>query len=749
MATALPPDLRVLCRKLTSIPPAQLPQSLPSLISHVLRCREPLSAAQDQKVKDNGSDSAVLVNTLKKTVTSHLNGRSREARFAAIALIKTIVDVGGWEVLRTCEPWVRGLLSIVQKSDPIASKELAVVTLTRIYSLLHPYQSLVREIATPNIEAFVKACIQLVKSVAGQASTASHSLIETVCEAISTLVPLYHTTLRPVSSQLRTAVKQYLVPTDSDGTFVPFSLRRAARRLVISLHHVAAKSGGSEEWAKLVDGLLGEFHSTADQVLRAVDESWEPSNGQGRRKVELGGEPHGGGSGPDELPPWSGIDAGAQRLIGLLQYLGEALRYPTKAAVTVPTTALMDAVSRVSLIARLSKTQTWDQSLQTNAAIGRDERESLWSVMPDIHIAALQLVLALSYRLEENIIPVIPEILDHLARVFSSGISIPQVRITGYVATKQLLSLAGPTFSKPAVDMLEPLLGFCCRDLHQHAGYLKPSEKNSAPTKDTKKNTITAKADMFLQPKSAEKESAPRLDPDHEAAATALLPVILSSLPQEHLTPTLRAHLDRTAILTRNRDAMLAAVLNPYKDKRGRRYKSILPHLTQQYPHDRALEFLRSNIRTTTIQDDSAMLDSLDEEEEEEEEEAVKEDAQDEEMADTYVEAAKEVTLPVVSHVEVEVSEENPFSLSSNGTSKSNAFQTDTAASAILPKRKHEDSSNAPAKRQELDQPPSPPKEPAAPISQATEANDDSDDDSDESVHLNMELEDDDEGDSE
>ena len=114
MAASLPPDLRVLCRKLTSIPPAQLPHALPSLINHVLHCKEPLSAPQERKVKDSSAEGAQLVDKLKASITTHLNGRSREARFTAIGLIKAVVDVGGWEVLQGCKPWVGGLLSIVE-----------------------------------------------------------------------------------------------------------------------------------------------------------------------------------------------------------------------------------------------------------------------------------------------------------------------------------------------------------------------------------------------------------------------------------------------------------------------------------------------------------------------------------------------------------------------------------------------------------------------------------------------------------
>lgn len=114
MSSSASTDLRVLTRKLTSIPPAQLPHSLPSLIRHVLRCRDALSAPQDPKAKGDASQTTMLVHKLKTSITTHLNGRSREGRFAAIGLIKAAVDVGGWETLRGSEAWVRGLLSIVQ-----------------------------------------------------------------------------------------------------------------------------------------------------------------------------------------------------------------------------------------------------------------------------------------------------------------------------------------------------------------------------------------------------------------------------------------------------------------------------------------------------------------------------------------------------------------------------------------------------------------------------------------------------------
>ncbi|KAL6909022.1 rRNA processing/ribosome biogenesis domain-containing protein [Trichoderma evansii] len=754
-------DLRVLTRKLTSIQPAQLPHSLPSLIRHVLRCRDALSAPQDPKAKGDGSQTSMLVHKLKTSITTLLNGRSREGRFVAIGLVKAAVDVGGWETLRGSAAWVSGLLSIVQKGDPPASKELAIVTLTKIYMLVHPYQTLVREVATPTLPAFATACVQLLKQKGeSQSVLVPMNLIETICESFSTLIPLYPPTFRPFSTQVRNAVGPYLAPTCSDEISVSESLKRAARRLVASLHYVAAKSGGSDEWVKLVDGILQEFHTTADQVLRAVDESWEATSGRTRSKVDVDGEPHGEGSSADHLPRWSGLAAGADRLIGLFEFLGDLLSYPTKAAVAIPISGLVDTISRVCLIARLSKSQTWEQAVETNASIGREEKEELWSLMPDIHMAAMKLIVALFQRLERHMLPLVPEILDHLIRVFKSGINIPSVRIAGYTTLNTILQLAGPTLSKPAVDMLDLLFVACCRDLQQDAGFLKPADKPAASNttgKGAKSGTVAVNTDLFLQPQAAAAAIEPvTLESDHRNAAKEFLTAILSLLPQSHLKPTTRGHLDKTAMLTCNRDAMLASVLNPYRDRHSKMYPSVLPQLTQQFPRDQGLEILRSNLRTSSISgsgsemfaslSEVAELQQIDEEEEDAEEE------QDEEMQDqddenkspeneaTSSTANINAELPIQSTTAAApVSAPNPFEPRASNN-------TERAASPS--KRKHE-GPDVPLnpKRQELEK-----SEPAvlpAAIPQKKEDDEGSDSDDDASVHLNMELEDDEEDEEE
>ena len=636
-----------------------------------------------------------------------------------------------------------------QKGDPYPSKELALVTLTRIYMLAQPYQTLVREISTPTIPAFVTACLQLTKTP---------SVAETVFDAFAALIPLYPTIFRPYSSQIRSAARRYLAPTLSDDALVPQFLQRASRKLVISLHCVAAKEGGSAEWAKLVDVLLKELHATADQVFRAVDESWEGTSGYGRNRVGFDGEPNGGSaSSVDQLPPWTGLSAGAERLAGLFSYLSDFLRYPTKAQVIIPVGALLDAAARVCLIARLSpRSQTWDQAVETNAAIGRDEKEELWSTISDIHVAALRLISVMAQRLGGGMLPFVPEALDHLVRVFKSGMANTTVRMTGYKLLDSILVLAGPTMSKAAVTMLEPIIAACCRDLQEDAGFIKATPKAPPPSNSDSKKHGLANADLFLKPKASFPETVVRLDVEHKSAAQDLLPKLLSSLPQCHLQPTFRGLLDKTAILTHNREAMFSSVLNPYIDKRGRTYPSVLPHLSQQYPHDQSLEVLRTNLRTSSVPGNIDMLASVDQVELDDQEDldGDSEAANNEASPPAAHEPASSTSLQDIlkptTHSELEAArtelpvQSNPFA--SKASPDSNPFAVgDTPARPDSPaKRKHEEHDATPSKRQEVEST-------SVPISVSTVEAEGSHDesDSDESVHLNMELDDDDDDEGE
>lgn len=478
-----------------------------------------------------------------------------------------------------------------------------MVAVTRIYSLLHGYQTLVREIASPTIPSFVNACLQLIKPPAsGQPLKLPATTVETVMNALATIVPLYPTTLRPFNAQIRAAIRGYVAPTSSDSIPASQPLRYASRRLLISLPYTAPKNGSGEEWAKAVEGYIRGCHDTADQVFRAVNESWESTVGYVPGNVSHDEEACGGGAAAEELPAWSGVTAGAERLTGLIELLATFFRSPTKSPVAVPLGSLMDLVMRISSVVPPGPER--EDRLQLNASVGREEKDDLWSALPDIHVAVLELLLAMVNRLGTSITSLARDILDHTIRIFKTLAHISSARETVYNLAQELLSLIGPTVDKLAVDSLTPLIQSCCRDLLDATGYIQettpnPTEPQARASARSKKSQPAGNADAFLNPRADAGAAAhPSYSDSHLCSARVLLSSFLSQLPQSNLSPDSRGLVDRTAVLSADRRAMLASCLHPYRDSNGRYYASVMPFLARAFPRDREVEVLRSNLRT-------------------------------------------------------------------------------------------------------------------------------------------------------
>lgn len=464
---------------------------------------------------------------------------------------------------------------------------------------MHEYPTLVREIVTPTLPDFANACLQILKPpVSSRAGKAPYGLIETIFEAMSTLVPLHPTTLRQFVGKLKTEIRPFLVPTISDNVLIPATLQTSSRRLAVRLHMTASKGGDSTEWTRHIEELIKTSNATADQVFRAVQETWESTVGYKPQSVNVDVEPQGGGEDLEQLPRWAGVQAGGERIIGLLDFVGEYLHCRTRVAVTIPITALVDITSRISSIKPPSPgKEKYDAGM--NPAIGREERDELWTVFPDIQIAAMRMHIALIERLERNYIPLAQESLEQTLRIIQSTYRLPQARTTAFKLVNKILHLCGPTLPKFTVESLGLLIKCCCRDLLGVAGYLpKPKLQSSSATHNGQKSkTVSQNADAFLPGKSRDDVVSVSLSSEHLGAAEALLPTLFSHLPQQHIPSSLRSQMLKTAILSRNKAAQVASILRPARDRSGRIPQVILPYLTQQFPQDQSVEILRFNFR--------------------------------------------------------------------------------------------------------------------------------------------------------
>ncbi|RDL32128.1 uncharacterized protein BP5553_09530 [Venustampulla echinocandica] len=599
---SLPPELRVLCFQLSAIPVPELPRRLPTLLRYISQCQAPLSSPTSNANANlaDASASSGLIHKLKTQLSALLNGRSPEGRFAAMVMIKGVVEVGEWEILRGSESWVRGLLSILVKPDPVVSKELCIMALTKIYCLTHQYPTLIREITTPMLPSFITSCLNLVSASPDGAPGLPCSLVEAVFQSFTTLLPRHTTLYRPFASRIRTVTRSYLAPTVSDGMFVPLSTRESARHLVVALHQTAPKNGGGEEWGKEIRNIVKDIHMTADNVFRAVIEDWESTAGYTTAPVDLNLDLCGGGNTPSDLPAWNGILAGVERLTGLIEFLTEYFRSETSPSVSIPLGAIVDMITRMLSISIPSSSSSSGQgSVRLHPGIDRDEKDALWCGMPQIYIAGLQLVDAIATRLDQGFVPLADGILCQLLWSFPSGRSNPEFRSVTYTVMASVLIHVGQSLNKSQTSKLAPIIRWCCKDLVP----IDPNSTKLGVAESVEKtpngHSITASqnSNALLHHKGISlamgvENSSINAEAKLQVAAAKLLPLLLSTLPQQHLDMPLRSLVERTAILTHNKHAMLSSVLYPFLGKNGMAMASILPHLTRDFGSDDIVEII-------------------------------------------------------------------------------------------------------------------------------------------------------------
>jgi hypothetical protein len=244
-----------------------------------------------------------------------------------------------------------------------------------------------------------------------------------------------------------------------------------------------------------------------------------------------------------------------------------------------------------------------EDKYQSNPAIGREEKDQLWSMLPEVHLAALNLLQSMVQRLGRNILPMARDMIDHLVRIYASTRDAALARKVAFVFAKEVLLVTGPTLDRMTVESLSLIIQGCCRDLLDAADYTEaPNQEHVPATNGNKdKGSSVSNADAFLAPQSKTSTASIIKHTYHLAEAEELLPIFLSHLPQKNLSPESRGLIDRTAILCGIKSAMLASCMFPYKDSNGRYYPSILPFLVRQFPHDSEVEVLRSNLRSARL----------------------------------------------------------------------------------------------------------------------------------------------------
>ena len=159
------------------------------------------------------------------------------------------------------------------------------------------------------------------------------------------------------------------------------------------------------------------------------------------------------------------------------------------------------------------------------------------------------------------------------------------MRTTTYTVLSSILKLIGPSLRKEDLTYLAPLVKGYCEDL-------LPTEQEGTYSLVAKANGLSANSGISVQTEKAQR-SHPTLLYDLESAATALLPVFIAKVNPAYIPHKFRVQLERASILTRNKKALVACVLNPAKkDTAGGLQASLLPLLAREFSDSPEVEAL-------------------------------------------------------------------------------------------------------------------------------------------------------------
>lgn len=656
--------LRALTYRISSTPTSQLPQHVPAIAASLANCRTLLSSTQASGAKASSSEASVAIHKYRTLISTLLQDRTIQGRWSAIVLIKTTIELGGWETLQKCLPWVRGLLGFLNKPDPPSSKKLCIITLTRIFLLTREYPTLIREITTPSLPAFVQATLQMTKT------RIPSTLLQTILESYNELLPRHPTIFRSYLKQLQPFLARLIAPTPSSKiskeqepefrTGVTSEIIAAARQIYVQIPSCAPKGASSEEWTKSVKKTINDTHKNADKVFRAVLEDWQSTTREAptTNGHTLDDEVQDLESDSTGLPSWSGIFAGSERVIGLLHILKQYLESPTANPVYLNIGIFMDLVTRMlSLTVPALGGKSFQNTVRLNNQVSKEERENLWLLLPDVHVATIEVLLALVDRSQASTLTLDALLTDQLVWVFGAEKDNTQVRTACYLAITKLLKRSGVALHKSTTDSLVPLVRACCDDL-------LPSDLDNGPAKQTpgqakatgsSQPQTTSNADTFLNSAKALNDSNAGYLGLKEAA-NVLLPALLGNIPAQYFSDSLRARLDRTAILTQHKDAMVASVLNPPPSKKfGKPTASILPLMARSFPQDPSVEgILRPRMPVIRLGGQELEIGDEGDDMEVEEDEEDEEDADintPEEIEDDFVGQELDTILQSAEHV--------------------------------------------------------------------------------------------------
>jgi len=642
--------LRAITFRLSSASEAELPHVVAYISQSLVSCK--LLLSNQEAISQKDADAAVVINRFNARITSLLQDRSVEGRWAAIVLVKAAIESGSWETLRKSNPWVRGLLNILKKPDPPITRCLCTIALTRIFMLTWSYPTLIREITTPALPTFVSTCLNNLN-----ARGHSQDELRATLECFAQLIPHHPTIFRTNQDAIGKLLQSII---EAPNMTLSGDLRDLVCRVSVLLYQCEPKGGAADKWEKSLGATVRAAHTMADKTFVGVDEDWQSVAGNNPNKHVLNSAYHQSQDSTDasERPVQRFVIAGSNSLLNNLRVLTSHFSIPTASDVTVPVGVVTDLLTRLFAVT-ISQTAS-RSSVKFSRDTAREEREAVAQVLPQIHASALELLSALIDRYGNQLTSTLHSFIDQLLWIFTAEASDSVVKTAIYNVLRKTLELVGPTLTQQTVASLRKLIATCCNDL-------LPSETETTSVEQTKSGAarppqVTMNADTFLKPSKTASLATETQFIGLQTAAWNLLPTLLSKLPAKSIPVAVRSQMDRVAAILRHKDAMVASTLNPPSTEGGKGANSLLPLLAREYASEPAVEALlrpRMPIIETGRRGTAADHVLADEEEEDEDEDVEMSDAEASQQGQDEPTTEPTAVEPTISENEAAQSEQS------------------------------------------------------------------------------------------
>jgi pre-rRNA-processing protein RIX1 len=634
--------LRAASFRISNASKAELPQVAALTAQSLLSCKDIFTQPDLANQKD--SDAALALHRFNTQITTLLGDRYVEGRWAAVVLIKAAIEAGGWETLKKSMPWVRGLLIILKKPDPPLLRCLTIVTLTRIFMLTWEFPTLIREITTPSMPTFVSTCLH---NLASRQPTPQEQ--KATLECFAQLLPRHPTIFRQHQDAVANALTVVFENKASGDHIVDL-----ASRISVLLHQCEPKNGASEKWEATLIANLHSAHAMADRTFMSIEEDWQSVTGTNFINKNILSELYSKAQEartPADGPVGQFVISGYQGLMNHLRLLSAYFASATSAPVVGTVGAVADLLTR--LMSNTISTSSTRSTIRFKRDAAREERDALTEVLPRIHVACLEVLSIILDRYGNALTPAMQPFLDQIMWIFHASSANVEVRTATYVVGKKILDISGQSLNKEAIGALKKYIIACCEDVLPTAEDKDPQNANG------NKQQSTMNADTFLKQASTKPSAKTELQ-GLKSAAWDLLSTLLGQLPAEHCSIALRATMDRTAVLSRHKDAVLASTLNHTSTaKAARKGNSLLPLLAREYPSDACVEvllrprmpILQTGRKATTAETDTEAMD-----EDEDEDSASDEDDDEDQLPAEDVSQVREDGASVAAASSADVS---------------------------------------------------------------------------------------------